>query len=684
MSSKPRTAARRRAATHRRVATPPTHHARPRPAAPPLKPPRRLTGRQLGFAAFVGFGVLVLAIVYAEPIQDGDLFWHLAYAQQMVQDHTLVPDPTIYSWTPTSDGTIYCAWLGELFLYGVWKLTGLWGLFVLRYAVVAGVVAALWRYAWRLGLGRRMVTGLVVLLVALASMAGTLVKPELFSLLFFSLMVGAYFRARLAVREGRDARPWLVAVPVIMLVWVNTHGAFLLAAPFLVATAAGELLNARFNPGAALPGRVRNWLLGCWGACAAAVCITPYGPAYPIQLIGDYLFDRAPRPDEAWNTAHQSILDYGATGFRFLEYGVVALVLLGVAFGLLAVRRRGRVDWVLVLANLVYLPLFVFTLRTTYFWPAVLGYSVIECLALARERPVAERNPRPVSAGAQFVAGVAAVTFVVLGAQAAIGAYVAPHPGSWLGFGTGYTNPVVEADFVEREQLGPRLYNIFDSGGYLLWELSPENQVMVDSRSFPYLSWFDEQFDFAHGRSVPEFVERRPADVAVIDLEKVDTWRAFLALPVWRPVFYGPTAAVFVPDADAQLLDASDPLWDWKGDVRNASTALNAFDFATAVGDFPTAWRVLDELEGPLDHQRGDERRPAAFTYRQAYRALDDQHYDEAFTLLHAGLEHRRASDRDERVLGLLAAWEEARRAGQASEMTALQGQLAELVPPGA
>ena len=201
-----------------------------RVTAKPLVPERE---RRWTFPALCGFGAVVLALVYAEPLQDGDLFWHMAYAEQMLDQGTLIPDHSIYSWMPASNRTIYCAWLAELALLGLWNLFGSAGLFVLRYLVVAGGLAFLWRYAWRLGVGRRPLTVLVLLVVGLSAKAGTIIKPELFSFLFFGGMVGAYFRARLAVRTGEDPRRWLAAVPLLLLVWVNTHGAFLLAAPFL-------------------------------------------------------------------------------------------------------------------------------------------------------------------------------------------------------------------------------------------------------------------------------------------------------------------------------------------------------------------------------------------------------------------------------------------------------------------
>lgn len=69
---------------------------------------------------------------------------------------------------------------------------------------------------------------------------------------------------------------------------------------------------------------------------------------------------------------------------------------------------------------------------------------------------------------------------LLLGGRASFDAWRNPQFGAWLGFGIGYINPVPEAEFLASQQLGPRMYNLFDSGGYLLWRLYPQYRVMVD------------------------------------------------------------------------------------------------------------------------------------------------------------------------------------------------------------
>lgn len=637
---------------------------------------------------------LVVALRYAEPILDGDLFFHLAYARQMLERGTLVPDATLYSWTPTSDATIYCAWASELVLAGLWRLGGLPALFALRYAVVGGTLLLLWLYARRLGLvaGGALgtaVTCLVLLVVAVGERAGSLVKPELFSLLFLHLVLYAYFGAKRGAARPRAGELSLGCVPVIVLVWVNSHGGFILLAPFLVLSAVGELLNRRFSPDLALPRPVLRRLLGAWGLCGLAVVATPYGLRYPLQLVDEYLLVRTPRPDMAWNSAYQAVLAWPSLAAEYLP---PLLLLAFVLAALLAFQAGlgapgGRVDWAVVLVNAAYVPLYLLYVRSTQWAPVVFGWSAFYLLARIRDGGLAARLPVRFAARAgALLAGLAVLAAVGLGARTVRTAWVTPSTGSWPGFGIGYINPVAEAEYLASLELpqGTRLYNIFDSGSYLLWRLHPRYRVMTDSRSFPYLGWFEDQYRFALGESFDEFLARYPADIAVIDHLKERCQRNFLAAPDWQLVFYGPTAAIFVrrdgASPPAPPASPARPAHGGLDALRNGGTALVVFELAVAGGDSTVAWAVLEQMEGPrLRHQIASPLRDVRRTYRDAYRALARRDFAPAEDLLRRGLVGRPTSDRDRQALALLGERATARAEGRMDQVASLESSLASL-----
>lgn len=608
--------------------------ARPRPD----KPTRTPSVARASVIICAAVLAAVIAIELAEPIADGDIFFHLAYARQLLAHHTLIPDHTAFSWTPASNRMIYCAWASDLIFYALFRTFGLISMFVLRYAVDLGVVALAWSYARRTGRGYSPFTWLVLLIMTLASMAGAAIKPELFSFLLFNLLVWLYFRAKLYAREGRPTRI-LYWVPLLMAIWVNVHGAFALAAPFLAATAMGELANRRFSPGASLARPALTRLLVAWSLSALATLANPYGWRYPAQLFSDYVLSPT-RPDIAWNNAHFSV-------FSSLGWSVYLpeLMLIMAAILVVVLVRGGRpIDWAVLAANIVYIPFFIVYLRSTVFWPIVFAYTVWFLL------PAPEKSNRAVFALA------AAGLSVAVGAVSISQDVTKPGWGTWTGFGIGYLNPVVEAEYVAAHQLPPRLYNTFDSGAYLIWRLYPQYRVMVDSRSFPYLAWFQDQYDFTIGRTFDEFLRKYPGDAALISFSAPAVWRHFAESPEWRPVFYGPSAAIFLRRGerpDLRLVNADSNRFQ---SIHNGDSALRVFDFAVYVGDYRTAWSILDTVERKLSWQVDKSALAAARAYRNGHLALSKGEFAEALRQFDLVFRTRRRGPRDRLLTSLLVA----------------------------
>lgn len=610
---------------------------------------KRITGRNATVAACALMLLVVIGIRYAEPILDGDLFFHMAYARQMLDRHTLTLDHTAFSWTPTSNRMIYCNWLSELILYGLWQHAGIASLFALRYLCVLGVTLLAWHFARRLGLGSAPVTALILLILVLGVCAGTIVKPELFSLVSFHLLLWSYFRWKL---DGRVR--WLYVMPVIVLMWVNSHGGFVLVAPLLVAIVVGEALNRRFNRHIAIAA----------AACGVVTMLNPYGWRYPWQLFEDLVLQKTPRPDK-WNDAMQNIFSRGAG-----SYYVELLIVMGGILILLSIRTR-RVDWSIVLMNLGYIGLFMAYLRSTGFWPGVLTYSSLYLMAAEPRKQFLRLRSYPAAA--------ALVLFAAMAGQSIVNTLIDPSFGSWTGFGISYVNPVPEAEFVRSLPFSGRLYNLFDSGGYLLWRLYPKYRVMTDSRSFPYLSWFADQYEFAMGRNVDDFLQKYPADVAVIELLHGTLWGHFLELPQWRPVYYGPSAAIFVKrDTGFEAPLTAAPM----DQIRNAEAALRVFSFARAVGDFRTAWKMLDRVETHLAWQTCAEDLEAARAYREEQRALQSRDWRRAKALFDVAFKRSYLNDRDRLVGVFLSAIEKAQQQGKSIEATAFPAAIQKLIAP--
>jgi hypothetical protein len=575
--------------------------------------------------------LLLVAARFAEPIQDGDIFWHMVYGAQMLAHGSLRVDHSQFSWMPASNDLVYCAWIGELLFAATWKCFGIAGLFALRYAAVLAMLGLMAVYAHRRSLLARPETWLVLLVAMLASVVATLPKPEMLSLVLWNALVFCWFELLEANERGANLLPWIYASPCIVLLWVNTHGDFALAAPFILITTAAAFFL--------LPRRVAWHAVAAAVLCALATAVTPYGVRYPLQLL-DAATGRTPRPDVAWNNAFQHTL--GPAGqFLHLPELLVWMTLAIVAACIFAARNHPRRAWIVVAALFVaYAALYLLYVRSTFLLPAIFAYGV---LSLVR----ATHWPR-------WSPALACALFLFLAGRSFLQALERPDPGAWMGFGIGYSQPVDEAEFLARGNFGPRIYNTYNAGGYLIWRLFPRYKVMVDARSFPYLAWFDELQQFSRTQNENEFqafLNRHPGDVALVDFQEDFVWRSFLKSPGWRPAYYGPDAAVFVhADQSTGRVQAADSLQT----LRNGGDGVRIFDFAIAVGDYPTAWSLLDQMQGRFHQQVQADDLQRMLQYRSGQDALRAGNYPLAWQSFESSFRHHPFAGQDATILLLL------------------------------
>ncbi len=602
----------------------------------------------------MGAAALVfVAVRFAQPILDGDIFWHMVYGAQIVERGTLRTDHSLYSWMPASNDTIYCAWTGELLFLFLWKMFGIAGMFALRYAAVLGVAAMFVWQGRRLGLLARPETWLVVMIMLLASVVGTILKPELLSLVLWNGLVFCWYSAWWAIQQGHDPRRWLYAMPGVMLVWVNTHGGFILAAPFLAIVTVYGVLS--------FPKTVRRHLAVAAGLCVIVTAINPYGVRYPLALAGFALGGAARRPDIAWNNAFQPTLNAAGSYFRLPE--LLVWMAAGVAIGCWS-RRKG---WLLVVGLfLAYTPIYLLYLRSTFLLPALFAYGV---LFLSRPQT-----------GPKWRGVLACVALVALAGRSVYATAFHPERYSWLGFGISYFEPVDEAEFVARHALGTRLYNSYDVGGYLMWRLYPRDKVMVDSRSFPYLSWFGELIQFSETQDpqvFQDFLRRHPADVAVVEFADEPAWRSFLETPGWRPAFYGPAAVVFVRDDGSEnRLEVAESLKH----LRNGKAGIDIFNFARAVGDYRTAWSLLDQMQARFGTDVGATLLEPMLAYRDGQTALRAGNYSWAWECFARSFARAPVVGRDQNILLMLRALLGGRASPQ--QAASLKAAIAQLAAP--
>ncbi|MDY6971175.1 MAG: hypothetical protein SV775_02485 [Thermodesulfobacteriota bacterium] len=533
--------------------------------------------------------LLTVAVMFAEPFKDGDFFWHVKYGEYMLENRTLLPDHTLYSWTPTDNNAVKCNWFADILLHLMHRIGGWPLMFAFRYLCMLTLVLVVWVYARGLGQGRSVLTFFILLIVLLPSYVASSLKPEILSMVFMALVSGLYFSVKASLWSRWGTRP-LLFYPFIFLFWVNIHEVFLFGIALLGLITFGELLNYRFNPRCAFKDQgIRHLITGSI-LSVAVTFITPYGYELNLKLLNLSAGDRplAVMVVDHYNTIFSSKF----ANYHFTEYWAIMLILFSSYF-LLLVRKRREWDWAILLPTIFLALVFARHVRAAYYWPAFWGLSII----YLRSR-VGNGWPNRQKIRVALNLGVI-VLFLFLSVRTIYYGIYRPFKNSWFGFGAGILNPEQASSFLKKHRPGKFLYNSYNVGGYLIYDLYPIYKVFCDSRAFPYKEWFEEYYEFNNGPTpLDEFTKKYPFDVALLDyFGSTGAIQKFLLSEAWEPCFYGPSAIVFVRkdmgfgfnfrELDSNRFD----------ELRTFNQAWLVFHVALNLGDLETSRYILELIK---------------------------------------------------------------------------------------
>jgi hypothetical protein len=419
--------------------------------------------------------ILIWIILYALPaavallpVLDYDLWWHLRTGQWIVE-HGSLPgsDPFSQYGLESGQPLVAYSWLFEVIVYGLHRALGYEGIFLGRAVMALAIVGALHRLLAKRE-PRFLVAAVLLGLAVLALLPLLNERPWLFTVLFATLTLDVI----LDLREGRPARrAWLL--PAVFALWANlhiqfVHGLLLLGLACLAPVIERLLRAIGFQSGQednqdgilshARAGGPAWWrLVALTAACTAATLLTPYH----IHLYG------VVRQLAMEQVAPREILECQALTFRQLWDWCALALALAAAF---ALGRRGRFsifEWLLLLAASWF----------TFHGKRDVWFVVLAALALVPGTPPL---PAPVLSFWPTRRQALAVAGLVLLLVGAYGRYAASDGHVERTLAAQY--PVEATAFIRKQGYAGPLYNDFNWGGYLIWNL-PALPVAIDGRT---------------------------------------------------------------------------------------------------------------------------------------------------------------------------------------------------------
>jgi len=164
------------------------------------------------FAAAIGFGPQMMNI-------DGDLGRHITLGNYIISSRN-IPTKDIFSFTKYGDPLTPHEWLADVIFAYFDQIGGLDGVVWLTAIILA---SAYWlTYKHSLRQSNMPVLALIgAFFAASASSLHWLTRPHIFTILFTGIWVAEFEKLRIGINRNK------FIFPLLMLIWVNLHGAFI-------------------------------------------------------------------------------------------------------------------------------------------------------------------------------------------------------------------------------------------------------------------------------------------------------------------------------------------------------------------------------------------------------------------------------------------------------------------------
>jgi hypothetical protein len=400
------------------------------------------------------------AIISRAALLDPDIWWHIRVGDWIRQHHAW-PNSVILSQHSDRPWVAY-SWGFEMLVSGVHRWFGLPGIQVFL-IVMQLVLAALILFAMRQVSGRFWYGWGIGALTIYAYYTAPL-RPVLLTLVFFVLELLLIFESE---HTGEDRLLFWLAP--IFLLWANCHIQFIYGIFVLGLYTGNRILNAlciqRQGQGNARPAVFR--ILGVFALSLVACCIGPYG-IQPYKVA----FTAARNSQQ-----YQLIQELAALTFRHPGHYAQLLLVMAACW---ALGRSGRRDLFRVVLLVVSAVVSFRSMRDSWFVCLVAGFIFAEAVR-SNDNPAEDVQPNGVLAEwASYAAGAVVAFAVALGLAAHTGLDV-----DSLSLPVNQKYPVAASDFIRQSKIPGPMFNEFDWGGFLIYNL-PEQPVSIDGRVDAY------------------------------------------------------------------------------------------------------------------------------------------------------------------------------------------------------
>lgn len=396
--------------------------------------------------------------------RDGDPGRHIVSGRYILETLT-IPTRDFFLYTIHNQIAPPYAWLAEVAYAAGYKALGSSGVVIVTALVLAITFTLIYQELLRRETPRLLAAPLTLWTAALTA-AHWLARPHLFSLLFMAILAPRLTR----LAKGENVP--LLQFPLILLLWANTHTAFIFAFLIWAAFIAGNLWERRLEKRSLDNPTLRKLFLSA-GLSFAATFVNPVGwrlwQLVLRHISSSYLTDLI--------SEYQSPNFHEISGWLFLLTIAATVIILG-----LSIKKHNFAETILLAA---WIALGLYASRNIPLF-AIVSMPILaeHSRQLLDSVPALVRpNHRIETIEAQLRGKLWSILItLVCIALLATGTKLDANQQGYSFNKVEY--PVEAVDWIKLHPQEGNMFNYFPWGGYLIYRLCPEYQVFIDGQFF--------------------------------------------------------------------------------------------------------------------------------------------------------------------------------------------------------
>lgn len=473
--------------------------------------------------------IIVFFLLFPDNFNDFDIFFHLRYGSYFIENSTWKLDHSIFSWTQANKDWIYVNWISSSIFYLIQKIFSVKWLYTFKLVILALTFYLIGKHQKKIKnihLNFLITTTFAIII----SPFGMIIKPENFSIFFFSLIVFIYYYEKIYNKS------YYFLYPLIFLIWVNCHGAFFVGLVFISIALPLEIIITKKNIAKNISILTSSFLL---------TFINPYGYKYHLSILNTFLSSNSNSNFSTIGGYLSSLTILKSSPLQnskiFLSYflTILAFLFLFTIFYSSKKYKQKLFNLNLILP-FVFFAFSLIHIRNLFYFAIIFVFSIYYFLS---KTDLNKNYFFKYNISLQII-NIILVSIILLKFT------FLEYDHSWFGKDLNEKTPKIEISFLKKLNKIQPIFNDYQIGSYLLWNGYPKFKVFIDSRFGPYYNkTYNNYISFIFNNkigSLDNFQEKFKFNSAIIKISQKKLIKKFIYNPNWTLVFIDKNAVIFL------------------------------------------------------------------------------------------------------------------------------------------